>query len=89
MRLKKEHANKIINIEHSSLIVVPIDEFSQGDALILFNNKDEPASIQCDLPNTYLSGRIEKYNNIDFPARCMMNAVFIDSQTVVFMKGVS
>jgi hypothetical protein len=49
MKLLKEHANKIVNIEHSPVVVIPAGEFSQGDALILFNNRDEFGTIQCEV----------------------------------------
>lgn len=87
MKLQKEHANKIVNIEHSSVVVIPAGEFSQGEALILFNNRDEFGTIQCEVPNSYRSGYSQKASMIEFPPRCMMNAVFIDSETVVFMRG--
>jgi len=87
MKLLKEHANKIVNIEHSSVVVIPAEEFSQGDALIIFNNRDEFGTIQSDVPNSYRSCSPHKTSTIEFPPRCMMNAVFIDSETVVFMRG--
>lgn len=87
MRLLKEHANKIINIEHSSVVVIPAGEFSQGDALIIFNNQDDFGTIQCEVLNSYRSCSPHKVSMIEFPPRCMMNAVFIDSETVVFMRG--
>lgn len=87
MILTKEHANKIINIEHSSVVVIPAGEFSKGDALIIFNNRDEFGVIQCDVPNSYRSCSPCKVATIEFPPRCMMNAVFIDAETVVFMRG--
>lgn len=89
MKLAKEHANKIVNIEHSSVVVIPAGEFSQGDMLILFNNKDESGSIQCDVPNSYRSGYTTKHRFIEFPPRSIVNAVFIDKDTVVFMRGMA
>lgn len=87
MRLQKEHANRIVNIEHSSVVVIPAGEFSQGDMLILFNNRDDFGTIQCDVPNSYRSCYTKKHVMIELPPRCMMNAVFIDAETVVFMRG--
>jgi len=89
MKLLKEHANKIVNIEHSPVVVIPAGEFSQGDALILFNNREEFGTIQCEVPNSYRSGCKVKSTVIEFPPRCMMNAVFIDADTVVFMRGMA
>ena len=87
MKLLKEHANKIVNIENSPVVVIPAGEFSQGDALILFNNRGEAGTIQCEVPNSYRSGYTVKSTMIEFPPRCMMNAVFIDADTVVFTRG--
>jgi hypothetical protein len=87
MILQKQHANKVINIENSLMVTIPDEEFSQGDALILFNNKDEYITIKCDVPNTYRSGFQKTFSFIECPPRCMVNAIFIDSKTVVFTKG--
>lgn len=89
MNLTKEHANKIINIEHSPVVVIPAGEFSQGDALILFNNRKEAGSIQCEVKNSYKSGYTNTYRFIEFPPHCMVNAVFIDADTVVFTRGMA
>lgn len=89
MNLTKEHANKIINIEHSSVVVIPAGEFSQGDMLILFNNRDENGCIQCGVKNSYKSGYKNTYQFIEFPPRSIVNAVFIDANTVVFMRGMA
>lgn len=87
MRLQKEHANRIVNIEHSSVVVIPAGEFSQGDMLIVFNNRDDFGTIQSEVPNSYRSGYAHKVTMIEFPPRCIVNAVFIDAETVVFMRG--
>jgi hypothetical protein len=89
MILQKEHANKVVSIENSSVVTIPAEEFSQGDVLILFNNKDEAGTIQCEVPNSYRSGYPRKATMIEFPPRCMLNAVFIDSKTVVFTRGIA
>lgn len=89
MKLTKEHANKIVNIENSSVVIIPAGEFSQGDMLILFNNKDDFGSIQCDVANSYRSGYTRKHRVIEFPPRSIVNAVFIDADTVVFMRGMA
>jgi len=87
MRLAKEHANKLINVENSPLVLNPTGEFSQGDALILFNNSDDFRSIQSDVAKTYRSGIARTFNFIEFAPRSMVNAVFIDADTVVFTRG--
>jgi len=89
MRLQREHANKVVNIENSSVVVVPAEEFLEGDVLILFNNRDEAGTIQCEVPNSYRSGYPKKATMIEFPPKCMVNAVFIDPKTVVFMRGMA
>lgn len=89
MKLTKEHANKIVNLENSPVVIIPAGEFSQGEMLILFNNTDDFASIQCDVVNSYRSGYTKKSRFIEFPPRSIMNAVFIDADTVVFMRGMA
>jgi hypothetical protein len=88
MILKKEHVNKLINIVDQDLVLVEENEFSEGDVLILFNNSDKFGTIQCDVPNTYRSGFAKKMNFIEFPPRGLINAVFIDKDTVVFARGI-
>lgn len=89
MKLAKEHANKIVNIENSPVVIIPAGEFSQGDMLILFNNRDDFGSIQCDVPNSYRSGYTKKYRFIEFPPRSVVNALFITEDTIVFMRGMA
>lgn len=88
MKLKKEHVNKVINIVDQTIVHVEENEFSEGDVLILFNNSAEYATIQCDVPNTYRSGFAKKWNFIEFPPRCLLNAVFVNKDTVVFARGI-
>lgn len=89
MKLSKEHANKIINIEHSPVVVIPAGEFSQGSMLILFNNSDEYRSIKSEIKNSYRSGYTNKATFIEFLPRSVVNALFIDEDTVVFMRGMA
>lgn len=88
MVLKKEHVNKVINIVDHNLIFIEDNEFSEGDILILFNNSDKYATIQSSVPNTYRSGYSKKKNFLEFSPRCLMNAVFITNDTVVFAGGI-
>jgi len=88
MILKKEHVNKLVNIVDHDLIRVEENEFTEGDVLILFNNSDKFATIQSDVLNTYRSGFAKKMNFIEFPPRCLLNAIFIDTDTVVFARGI-
>jgi hypothetical protein len=87
MNLTKEQANKLINVESSPVVVIPAGEFSQGDALILFNNSDDFRSIQSEIKNSYRSGMSKSFRFIEFPPRSMVNAVFIDADTVVYTRG--
>jgi hypothetical protein len=87
MVLKKEHANKILNVENSLSLIIPDNEFSSGDALIIFNNSDESISIESNVLNSYASGYSGKIKLKFFPARCLINAIFIDQNTIVFTKG--
>lgn len=87
MKLNKTHANRLVNVENSPLVVLPAGEFSAGDAIILFNNSTEFRTIQSEVPNSYRSGLPASYQFIEFPPRSMVNAVFIDAETVVFTRG--
>lgn len=88
MILKKEHANKLVNVVNCVRLIVERGEFSEGDALILFNNSEDFLTIQSNVLNTYRSGVAKKCTLIEFPPRCLMNAVFVDNETVVFSKGI-
>jgi hypothetical protein len=88
MILKKEHVNKLVDIREHSLIHIEEGEFSDGDVLILFNNSAEYATIQCKIPYTYRSGFAKKCEFIEFPPRCLINAVFVNKDTVVFARGI-
>ena len=88
MILKKEHANKVLNLEDCPVVTIEQNEFDVGDALILFNNSELFGTIQCYLPNTYRSGNSRKCTHIEFPPRSLLNAVFINKETVVFSRGV-
>jgi hypothetical protein len=88
MKLKKEHANKLLNLEDCPVVYIEENEFAEGDALILFNNSENFATIQCNLLNTYRTGRAKPCNFIEFPPRALMNAVFVNKDTVVFAGGI-
>jgi len=87
MNLKKEHANKLINIDASPVVFIAAGEFSAGDTLILFNGRNEHITIQSSVPKSFRSGNTAHSGFIEFPPNCLMNAVFIDSDTVVFVRG--
>ena len=87
MILQKQHANKLINIESVSQVTLPANEFGAGDTLILFNNNTSNSSILSLVANTYRSGFPNPVNTVEFPPMCLVNAIFIDSDTVVFTRG--
>lgn len=86
--LTKENANRITKIDHSSVVLIPAEEFSQGDALILFNNSDEFIAIQSEVENTYRSASPKKRKFFEFPPRSLVNAVFIDKDILVITVGI-
>ena len=88
MILKKEHVNKILNLENCPVVQIEHDEFSEGDVLIMFNNSTEYGTIQCEVPNSYQSGYSLKRTHLEFPPRSLVNAVFINKDTVVFSRGI-
>lgn len=89
MILKKEHANKVLNVENSLALTIPDKEFSTGDVLIIFNNSENNISIHSNVLKTYASGYSEEIKVKLFPSRCLINAIFIDENTVVLTKGES
>jgi hypothetical protein len=88
MNLKKEHVNKLLNLEDCPVLHIEQDEFSDGDVLHLFNNSESFSLIQCDVKNTYRTGFPKTCNFIEFPPRSLMSAVFVNKETVVFSRGV-
>jgi len=87
MILKKEHVNKILNLEDCPVVKIEHNEFSEGDVLIMFNNSPEYGTIECDLLNSYQSGYSLRRTHLEFPPRSLVNAVFINKDTVVFSRG--
>lgn len=88
MILKKEHVNKILNLENCPVVKIEHNEFSEGDVLIMFNNSPEFGTIQCEVPNSYQSGYSLKRTHLEFPPRGLVNALFINNDTVVFARGI-
>jgi hypothetical protein len=88
MNLKKEHVNKLLNLEDCSVLHVEQDEFSSGDVLHLFNNSEQFATIESSITNTYRTGFPKACKFIEFPPRSLMSAVFVNKDTVVFSRGV-
>lgn len=89
MILQKHHANKLINIENLPEVSIASGEFNAGDVLILFNNSEFTLKIKSDIKNTYRSGTHNKVKEMHFLPRCLINAAFIDTETVVFSGGSS
>jgi hypothetical protein len=89
MILEKQHANKLINIENLSQVNLPANEFSSGDTLILFNNNTSYSIIMSSVAKTYRSGFANTVTTVEFPPMCLVNAIFIDSDTVVFTRGLA
>jgi hypothetical protein len=88
MILEKQHANKLINIENSLEVCIPSDEFGAGDALILFNNSNNCSVLRSLVAKTYRSGHANTITTVELPPMCLVNAVFIDSDTVVITRGI-
>lgn len=87
MILEKQHANKLINIQSSPEVEIASGEFTAGDVLILFNNSEFTLKIKSHIKNTYRSGTHSIVKEMHFLPRCLINAAFIDSETVVFSGG--
>jgi hypothetical protein len=87
MILQKKYANKLINIENVPQVTLPANEFSTGDTLILFNNNKSSSVIMSSVSKTYRSGFSSPVTTIEFPPMCLVNAIFIDQDTVVFTRG--
>lgn len=87
MILKKEHVGKLLNLQYQSIIHIQENEFSAGDILILFNNNQNSSTIQSDILKTYKSGSSTFCNSVEVPPMCLVNAVFVDKDTVVITRG--
>lgn len=87
--LKKEHANKLVNIENSTIVVVPVGEFSVGDVLMFFNNSDEFISMRSEIKNSYRSSHPKSYEYFEVPPRALMNVIFIKDDLVVVTRGMA
>ena len=85
--LSKTDANKIVKVDQGGVVTLPSNVFSQGDALIIFNNTDEFISIHSLVENSYRSSRAKKRAFIEFPPRSLANAIFIDDNIVVISVG--
>lgn len=83
MDLTKLHANKITCINESKVVLLPMQEFVQGDMLMLFNNTDDCITLESDINETYISGNKQKQTIILWPARALLNIVFIQTNLVV------
>lgn len=87
MILEKHHANKVINIENLDEVTIPYGTFDAGDALILFNNNSSSnLTVKSFVPKTYESGSSDWLQFLVFPPMSLINAIFIDSITVVFTR---
>ena len=85
--LTKDHANKLIRIEESSVVEIPAEEFSMGDALILFNNSDKSISLESKVANSYQSCRMGRRQFFEWPPRGLINVLFIGSDELVVTVG--
>ena len=88
MILKKHHANKLINIENLSEVIIPDNEFGTGDVLILFNNSNSSSVLKSSVLKTYKSGSAEYVTAVEVPPMCLINVVFVDSDTLVITRGI-
>jgi hypothetical protein len=85
--LTKEHANKLIKIENSSVVVIPTEEFTMGHALILFNNSDSYISLESKIEKSYQSCRAGKKQFFEWPPRALINILFVDDDELVVSVG--
>lgn len=87
--LKKEHANRLVSIENSKVVVVPADEFGTGDVLMFFNNSDEFISLRSEIPYSYKSSHPKSYQFFEVPPRALMNVIFIKDDLMVVTRGMT
>ena len=85
--LTKDHANKLIRIEESSVVVIPTGEFSMGDALILYNSSDSFISLESKVAKSYQSCRVGNRQFFEWPPRGLINVLFIGSDELVVTVG--
>ncbi len=85
--LTKDHANKLVKIENSSVVVIPAGEFTMGHALILFNNSDNFISLESKVEKSYQSCRMGKKQFFEFPPRSLVNVLFVSDDELVVSVG--
>lgn len=87
--VRKEHANKLLRIENGTpVVLVPAGEFAAGDALIMFNDSDNFITLQSQISRTYRSGFAKAYEFFEVAPHALINAVFVDADTLVITVGV-
>lgn len=85
--LTKDHANKLIRIEESSVVVIPTGEFSMGDALILYNGSDKSISLESKVVNSYQSCRMGRRQFFEWPPRGLINVLFVNDDELIVTVG--
>lgn len=83
MDLTKNNANKITCVNNGSVVTLPSGVFAQGDMLMLFNNSDEVITLCSEVDATYRSGNKVKIKTLQWPARALVNVVFVEESLAV------
>jgi hypothetical protein len=87
MMLTRDHLSRIVRFDVTTVVEVPDGVFREGDIVVLFNNTDKSTTIHSRVKESYHSGR-GKLDMIEFPARSLVNLVFVTDETAVFTVGV-
>jgi hypothetical protein len=85
--LTKDHANKLIRIEESSVVAIPAGEFSMGDALILYNSSDKFICLESRVAKSYQSCRVGNRQFFEWPPRGLVNVLFVNDDELIVTVG--
>ena len=84
--LSKGEVGTILRIDATGVITIPSGVFSKGDVIIMFNNTDKSSTIHSLIDYTYRGAFRKPRLFIEFPARGIVNILFVDD-TIVVISG--
>jgi hypothetical protein len=78
-----------VAIGSSGLINVPDNVFSNGDAVLVFNNTNATSNMTMSIATAYIAGTDADKENIAISARGLASILFINSTACVVTGNVS
>ena len=80
---------KYVQLGTSGAIVIPDATFSEGDAIVLFNNTSGNITITCTITTAYIGGTDADKATVTLATRGVANIVFISGTVCVITGNVS